>query len=255
MEVHEMGRLQFLTIPTAFLAFCLLGISGHALADKFIDGLMAYDKGDYAKALSLFEQSAETGNARAQYWLGTIYEEGKIVRRNYGTAVKWLKVAASGGLVDAQYNLAVMYRQGQGVPKSNKEALNWLNRATEQGHSRAQSDLGSMYAFGIGIRKNHQKAIELFRKSAAQCDAIGQVNLGRLYVTGTGVRQNVVTAYMWFHIAATQGLGSEHVEGKAEAKEDRQILSDSMNSRQIRKAIALAEPYVKKCLQFRINRL
>ena len=250
-----MGNLRLLTILTIFLAFWPHAFSYHAFADEFIDGILAYQKGDYTRALNFLNRSADRGNARAQYWLGTIYEEGKIVRRDYETAVKWFAIAAKGGEADAQYNLALMYRLGQGVPKSNKEAVNWLNRATEQGHSGAQSDLGSMYLQGIGVRKSYQKSLELFQKSAAQCYAIGQVNLGRLYVTGRGVRQNVVTAYMWFHIAATQGLGSEHIEGKAEAKEDRRILHESISSHQIRKAVALAEPYIKKCLQLRINRL
>ena len=170
-------------------------------------------------------------------------------------AIKWYGNSARAREADAQFNLAVMYQLGQGVTKSNNETIYWLNSADEQGHSHAQSYLGSMYLQGVGVRKSYQRALELFRKSAAQCDAVGQDNLGRLYALGTGVRQNDVTAYMWFHIAASQGLGSEHIDGKDMAKEDRQFLSDSLSSQQIRKALELAEPYIKKCLQQRINKL
>ncbi len=226
-----------------------------AFADDFWDAIYAYNDEDYPKALSLFERSADSGNTRAQFWLGSIHQEGAIVRRDYAIAVKWYKLSARNGEADAQYNLALMYRLGQGVEESNAQAITWLKSAVEQGHANAQSDLGSMYAHGIGTNKNTQKAIDLFQKSAAQCNPIGQVNLGRLYVTGNGVRQNDVTAYMWFHVAASQGLGTEYIEGKVEATEDRDFLFDSLSSSQVQEAITLAEPHIKRCIQFRIDKL
>jgi uncharacterized protein len=250
-----MNRFRVAIALFGLMTFLLNAISSHAIAADFLDGIMAYQNDEYAKALSIFKRTADAGDTRAQYWLGTIYEEGAIVPQDYKRAVNWYKRAASQGEADAQYNLAVMYRNGQGVAQSNKESISWLSRAVKQKHSRAQSDLGSMYAYGIGVRKNPQRALGLFQQSANQCDAIGIVNLGRLYVTGSGVRQNVVTGALWFHVGASLGLGTEHVEGKAEAKEDRDILFDSLNSAQIKKAVALAEPYIKRCIRLSIDKL
>jgi uncharacterized protein len=250
-----MQRIRFSVVLLGFMTLWINVLSSHAIASDFIDGIMAYQNGEYAKAISIFERSAGAGDSRAQYWLGTIYEEGAIVPQDYKRAVNWFERAATQGEADAQYNLAVMYRLGQGVVKSNKESFLWVSRAAKQNHSHAQSDLGSMYANGIGVRKNIQRAVGLFQKSADKCNAIGIVNLGRLYVIGSGVRQNIVTGAMWFHVGASLGLGTEHVEGKAEAKEDRDILFDSLNSAQIKKAVALAEPYIKRCIRLSIDKL
>tara|TARA_B110000977_G_scaffold170989_1_gene222165 strand:- start:23 stop:295 length:273 start_codon:yes stop_codon:yes gene_type:complete len=71
----------------------------------------------------LFEEEqvlAEQGNARAQYFLGLMYNEGKGVPKDQKEAFKWYRLAADQGDASAQYNLALMYGNGVGVPKDDK---------------------------------------------------------------------------------------------------------------------------------------
>ncbi len=134
----------------------------------FYEGFNAYNKGDYATALSELRPLAEQGDADAQYNLGVMYDKGQGVAQNYAEAVKWYRKAAEQGYADAQYNLAQMYRKGQGVTQDYAEAVKWYRKAAEQGHADAQYNLGVMYGKGQGVPQDYVFAHMWFNLSAAQ---------------------------------------------------------------------------------------
>ena len=74
----------------------LLYSAGSAWAD-FDDGVEAYNRGDYATALSEFLPYAEEGLAEVQYIITTIYDFGKGVPENGAEAAKWFCKAAKQG--------------------------------------------------------------------------------------------------------------------------------------------------------------
>ena len=86
------------------LAAQILGIAG-AIAGPWEDGMVSYNRGDYAPAIRLFRPLAEQGNAKAQSLLG------------------------------------VMYRRGQGVARSSARAFLWFSRAAARGDARAKAEL------------------------------------------------------------------------------------------------------------------
>ena len=112
---------------------------------------------------------AEAGDARAQYNLGLMYDNGEGVEQDFKEAIKWYQKAADQGYAEWQCNLGVMYYEGKGVEQDFKEAIKWNQKAADQGYARAQNNLGVMYA------------------------------------NGDGVEQNFVTGYAWWSIAATTG--------------------------------------------------
>jgi len=71
MKIHSM----------AVVVLCLL--SAPAFADKpapvpdYQAGAAAYDAGDYAKALSIWQPLAEKGDTQAQRGMGKLYEKGQ----------------------------------------------------------------------------------------------------------------------------------------------------------------------------------
>jgi len=71
-------------------------------------------------------QKAGKGDAKAQYNLGVMYDQGQGVEQDHKKAFGWYKKAAEQGVAKAQYNLGVMYDQGQGVPKNYNEAAKIL---------------------------------------------------------------------------------------------------------------------------------
>jgi len=79
------------------------------------EGEIAYKAEDYITALKNFTTLAGQGDAQAQFFLGTMYDDGKGVVQDYQQAVKWFTKAAEQGDAQAQSKLAIAYLLGQGV--------------------------------------------------------------------------------------------------------------------------------------------
>ncbi len=91
--------------------------------------MAAFKRGDYATAIREWRPLAEQGDAKAQYGLGLMYNEGKHVPQDYAEAVRWYRKAAEQGYADAQYNLGIMYKNGRGVTQDFVQAHMWFNLA------------------------------------------------------------------------------------------------------------------------------
>ena len=90
-------------------------------------------------------RGAEQGDAAAQWSLGTAYEFGQGVSKDYGQAATWYRKAAEQGDAIGQYCLGNAYANGQGVPQDYVEAHKWRNLAA----SRTSAEQQKRYA---GIR-------------------------------------------------------------------------------------------------------
>jgi TPR repeat protein len=105
-----------------------------ASAGQLEDGTAAHDRGDYATAVTLCRPLANQGVAQAQYFLGTMYENGKGVAQDYREAMKWYRLAADyPGYAAPLYALGLMYVNGHGVAQDNVHAYMWYNIAATSG--------------------------------------------------------------------------------------------------------------------------
>ena len=129
-------------------------------------------------------------------------------RKDYKTAYKLWLLLAEQGLAKAQYNLGSMYEDGQGVPQDDKEAVKWYRLSAEQGLSEAQYNLGFMYSNGKGVPQDYKEAVKWYRLSAEQGDYTAQYYLGDMYSEGKGVPQDYVLAHMWFNLSGSNGFSS-----------------------------------------------
>ena len=79
------------------LAVSLLTVAfaGIVIAGPFEDTVTAYGRGEYATALQLLRPLANQGDARAQYNLGVMCENGQGGPQDYVAAHKWFDLAAS----------------------------------------------------------------------------------------------------------------------------------------------------------------
>jgi len=158
---------------------CLLlfALAGQAMADPLADAKQAYFAGDYAKAEKLFRPLAEQGNASAQLYLGSMYDDGQGVPLDHPEAIKWYRLAALQGNAYAQYSLGELYENGEeGVEQDYKEAVKWFRLAAAQGHANAQNDLGLMYATGQGVPRDYVRAHMWFSLAAAKGFSEAQQN-------------------------------------------------------------------------------
>jgi len=113
-----------------FIAVLALSLSGRTIAADIDDAQTAYDRGDYATALTLWRPLADQGSARAQNNLGVLYENGKGVPQDVVEAVKWYSLAAGQGYAGAQNNLGLIYAIGRGgVPQDQLRAYMWFSLA------------------------------------------------------------------------------------------------------------------------------
>ena len=125
------------------------------------------------------------GDAKAQYELGTCYDDGDGVPRDEVEALKWWRTAADRNYPEAQYWLGLWHELGdKGLPVDATEAAKWYRRAAEQNYADAQLQLGAMYEWGQGVPKDDVEAYKWSNLAQSQLtgrwsDAAGQ-RLARL---------------------------------------------------------------------------
>lgn len=95
-------------------------------------------------ALPAIRRFANEGRGWAQSDLGSLYEDGLVLPRDYGEAVYWYRTAAEKGYPGAQTNLGIMYARGRGVSSSRRTAIEWFQRAAKQGDTVARRNLEAM---------------------------------------------------------------------------------------------------------------
>ncbi len=164
--MNKRFTLKFVVLTLALTLLPALGVT--VQAGPFEDGDKAFEQGNYHTAINLWKPIAEQGNAKAQYNLGVMYDQGIGVPQDYTEAVKWFRKAAEQGNVYAQTNLGVMYDKGEGVPQDDTEAVKWYRKAAERGLDGAQNILGTMYQKGEGVPQDHAEAVKWYRKAAEQ---------------------------------------------------------------------------------------
>jgi len=91
---------------------------------------VAYDRASYASSLKVWLPDAKAGDAKAQTYVGEMFEQGLGTTPDFAMAVSWYRKAAEQGYDRAQMNLGSMYERGLGVEKDEVEALNWFRKAT-----------------------------------------------------------------------------------------------------------------------------
>lgn len=133
----------------------------------FDEAAAAFAAGDYAKALQETRPLAESGDARGEYAMGVLYENGYGVTKDLKLAAAWYLKAAQQGNTDAQYNLGAMYEHGVGMAVNYPEAARWYRPAAEMGDIDALSNLGVLYQGGKGVPQDKILAMALYNVSVA----------------------------------------------------------------------------------------
>jgi TPR repeat protein len=155
-----------------FLAISLTGATGRAMAADFDKAKAAYEAGDYATAAQEFRPLAEAGDAKSQFNLGLMHDNGQGVPQNYAEAMSWYRRAAETGHAKAQYNLGFLYTTGKGVPQDYITAHMWANLAASN-----SNDLSTGLRAIIASEMSPAE-IERAQARAAQCLASNYQDCG-----------------------------------------------------------------------------
>jgi TPR repeat protein len=184
----------------------------------------AYNTGDYAKAFSIYQELANSGNAEAQTSLGFLYQNGIGVEKSeqrayelYESASKskypmacfnlaliykdgiegvepnqfraheLMLDAAIGEIPQAMFEVALMLELGLGCVQNYSEAAFWYEEAAKRAHVEAFNNLGVLYKDALGVEQSFQKALICFQRASDASLPEAQYNLGLMYDQGLGV--------------------------------------------------------------------
>ena len=197
-------------VPRAVAAVLAGLLAGAPLASAdYESARKAFEREDVRAGISALRAAAHDGDARAQNDLGTLFEDGRLVARDFGRAVFWYRKSAEQGYAEGQLNLGRMYRGGLGMERDERRAAHWYRAAAGQGAAAAQFFLGVMYESGRGVERDPVKSWMWFHLAADQGDEDARFRRDRLAATfGEEERAKAEGALRGYR-EATDGLGPE----------------------------------------------
>ena len=127
-------------VPRAVAAVLAGLLAGAPLASAdYESARKAFEREDFRAGISALRAAAHDGDARAQNDLGTLFEDGRLVARDFGRAVFWYRKSAEQGYAEGQLNLGRMYRGGLGMERDRAP-----RRALVPGRGRAGGGGGAV---------------------------------------------------------------------------------------------------------------
>ena len=89
-----------------------------------------FDRASVASSLNVWQEAASQGDAKAQYFVGEIFEKGMGQEPDYELAVMWYQRAVKQNYTPAKMNLGRLYELGLGVDKDLVKAMNLYREAS-----------------------------------------------------------------------------------------------------------------------------
>jgi uncharacterized protein len=127
------------------------------------------------------------------------YERGE-----YAAAITIWRPLAIAGDADAQFNLAQAYRLGRGTPADPKLAEIWFEKAANQGHLKARDAYG-LQLFQNG---NQTASMPYVEESAGRGDPRAQYVFATALFNGDYVKKDWVRAYALMTRASSAGISA-----------------------------------------------
>ncbi len=160
-------------------------------------------EGDFSSAKEILLPLAESGNAEAQYLLGSFVLEGD--REMTGTeALEWLRSSAVQNYPPALYELCGFQveedgRISTGGP-SDEDGRKMLRQAAEFGYALAQQSLGALLCTGdCGFEKDERKGREWYRAAVEQDHTDAYYDYASMLLEGEGGESDRDTAMRILH--------------------------------------------------------
>jgi len=179
-----------------------------------------YQENRYAEAAPLLQASCTSDVVAACQKLGSIYEDGKGVAKDYSRAFALYSKACDAGDARGCNSLAVLYDIGRGVAKDDTKAVTFYSKACDADSADGCSGLGTMYEAGRGVGSNaadadcksicsyaedYPKALALYSKACDAGSVDGCFHLGAMYSFGYGVTEDDSMALTLFIRACDGG--------------------------------------------------
>ncbi|HUT51239.1 MAG TPA: tetratricopeptide repeat protein [Alphaproteobacteria bacterium] len=132
-----------LAVRTFGAAIAMIVWSMGASADDIAAAKRAFDNERYQQAVALLRPLAEAGDARAQYYLGYVYDQGRWVHASRSKAFEWFEKSAAKDHTPGLRGLGRLLILWEVDVKRGQKLL---TIAAERGDSKAQWMLGLFIA-------------------------------------------------------------------------------------------------------------
>ena len=165
------------------------------------------DKGQIKQAEKKLIPFAEEGDLASQAFLGQMY---LYQLKDYKQAIKWLSTAVDRGHTEAYLDLGSMYDDGKGVKKDEKKAFNLYLESAKKGFDYAQTQVAVAYSQGKGVKQDWSKSAYWHKQAAKNDMQKSHLVLGTMYYQGQGIDKNIDEAKYWLR-RATKGDVIEYV--------------------------------------------
>jgi hypothetical protein len=150
------------------------------------------------KAIQLYKQAADLGDAESQRIIGMSMLEGSYgLQQDYDSGYKLIQSSADKGDEGAKAALGFCYFWGAGVKQDYDKAYRIFSSHAERENMIALAGLGYCYMLGRGAQQDARKAFRLIKKSAESGDMNAAWNLGILYLKGQGVEKDAQEGFKW----------------------------------------------------------
>ena len=143
-----------------------------------LQGIEAYNNGDYDTAVRALKAAADRGDSDAQVNLGYMYARGQSVRTDQFEAMRLYRLSADQGNSEGMNAVAYKYAFGTGVPVDVSMAVRWFCRAIAAGNPRAMNNLANLHAKGDVLSYDLDEARDLWRQAADLGHTNAMLNLG-----------------------------------------------------------------------------
>ncbi len=150
---------------------------------------VAYDGSNFSEVAKVWMPLARDGDAKAQTYLGELYEKGLGGNADYQSAAMWYQKAVDQGYTPAMLNLGSLYEQGLGVAKNTTKAINLYRQAS--GVKDAKLELVTEKNMRERRAKEHQR-VQLLQEVNHLRNQLSKVkseyNLTKKYVEQSNIK-------------------------------------------------------------------
>lgn len=130
--------------------------------------------------------------AKSYEKLGNIYafaEEGDL--RNAQKAVEYLNIAVAQGLADAKNTLGSMYEYGMGVERDYNKSFQLYTESANAGSPWGQMSVAEAYLLGRGVPTDYDQARNIYNDFVAKGGDFAKVGLAYMAFKGLGETKDV----------------------------------------------------------------
>lgn len=167
-----------------------------------------YLQGKIDEALPLFQKLADSGNARAMYFLGEIYGNGYgRTKQDIKKATFWRNEGSKNGDIFATLNCAYPTSAEKKVNQTlAKKCHNEILMLALKGDPFAQNEVSDQFLHGFGVEKDIDYGIYWLKQAAKQGFWRPIFKLGDIYLAGDLVEKDEEKALEYLEIAINMNI-------------------------------------------------